>query len=116
MTITTKIKAMKIVSDAIECAVADVNRIFGRQLTPCFVAPVTAGFNTNWWASIAASERVDYRGEKMDRDLFRIFSTHSYNLPAAGYTSRVPGITEILRENHPEKLAKPPRQPEAKKC
>ncbi len=101
------IELMKVVSDAIHCAVYDVNKLYNKQLTPQFIGPVTAGTNTNWWAQIAASERVDYKGEKIDRDLIELFSTHSYNLPAAGYVSRVQGIDQILRENHPLGHGKP---------
>lgn len=101
------IELMKIVSDAVHCAVYDVNRIYHKDLTPQFVGPVTAGINTNWWAQIAASEMLDYRGEKIDHDLMELFSTHSYNLPAAGYISRVQGIDQILRENHPLGHSKP---------
>lgn len=101
------IELMKVVSDAIHCAVHDVNRLYDKGLTPQFVGPVTAGTNTNWWAEIAAAERVDYRGEKIEHDLIELFSTHSYNLPATGYISRVESIDQILRENHPQGHSKP---------
>ena len=101
------IDMMRIASDAIRCAIADVNRIYEKHLTPRFVGPVTAGTNTNWWAKIAASERIDYRGNKCDYDLIDIFSTHSYNLPAAGYEGKVQSIDKILRDNHPLHDTKP---------
>jgi hypothetical protein len=101
------IELMKVVSDAVHCAVDDVNRLYKKDLKPQFVGPVTAGTNTNWWAQIAAAERVDYKGEKCDRDLIDLFSTHSYNLPAAGYLSKVQSIDQILRENHPLGHGKP---------
>lgn len=101
------IELMKVVSDAVHCAVYDVNRLYNKKLVPQFVGPVTAGTNTNWWAQIAASERVDYKGKKIDQDLIELFSTHSYNLPAAGYISKVQSIDQILRENHPLGQSKP---------
>lgn len=101
------IELMKVVSDAVHCAVYDVNRLYNKELVPQFIGPVTAGTNTNWWAQIAASERVDYKDEKIDQDLIELFSTHSYNLPAAGYTSKVQSIDQILRENHPLDHSKP---------
>jgi hypothetical protein len=46
--------------------------------------------------------RDGYDGKKMDKDLFDIFSTHSYNQPASGYKTRVSDIRKIIEENHPE--------------
>lgn len=101
MKITQYVDAMKIVSDAVYCAVQDVNRIYGKHLKSRFVSPVTAGSNANWWAEVVKNLRVDYRGLPSDRDLLDIFSTHSYNLPAAGYASKVSDIRKIIVENHP---------------
>lgn len=52
MKITQYVDAMKIVSDAVYCAVQDVNRLYGKNLKSRFVSPVTAGSNTNWWAEV----------------------------------------------------------------
>lgn len=107
MKITQYVDAMKIVSDAVYCAVQDVNRLYGKHLRSRFVSPVTAGSNANWWAEVVKSLRIDYRGLPMDRDLIDIFSTHSYNLPAAGYVSKVSDIRNIIVENHPLKQPLP---------
>lgn len=107
MKITQYVNAMKIVSDAIYCAVQDVNRLYGKNLKSRFVSPVTAGSNANWWAEVVKSLRIDYRGLPSERDLMDIFSTHSYNLPAAGYASKVTDIRNIIVENHPMKHSLP---------
>lgn len=107
MKITQYVDAMKIVSDAVRCAVQDVNRLYGKHLESRFVSPVTAGSNANWWAEVVKSLRIDYRGLPLDRDLMDIFSTHSYNLPAAGYASKVSDIRNIIVENHPLKQPLP---------
>jgi len=107
MKITQYVDAMKIVSDAVYCAVQDVNRLYGKNLKSRFVSPVTAGSNTNWWAEVVKNLRIDYRGLPSDRDLMDIFSTHSYNLPAAGYASKVSDIRKIIVENHPLKQPLP---------
>lgn len=107
MKIETWLDGMRIVSDAVHCAVEDVNRLYGKHLKPRFVGPVTAGTNVDWWARIARAERIDYRGAVCDHDLIDIFSTHSYNLPAAGYVNKVRSIRRILEENHPLHLGKP---------
>lgn len=101
MKIDQYVDAMKIVSDAIYCAVHDVNKLYGKCLTPRFVSPVTAGSNANWWAEVVKSLRIDYRGLPTDYDLIDIFSTHSYNLPAAGYATKVSDIRKIITDNHP---------------
>lgn len=107
MKITQYVDAMKIVSDAVHCAVQDVNRLYRKCLRPHFVAPVTAGSNANWWAEVIKNLRIDYRGLPSNRDLIDIFSTHSYNLPAAGYASKVSDIRKIIVENHPLKRSLP---------
>lgn len=101
MKITQYVDAMKIVSDAIYCAIQDVNKLYGKHLKSRFVSPVTAGSNANWWAEVVKSLRIDYWGLPSDRDLLDIFSTHSYNLPAAGYVSKVSDIRKIIVDNHP---------------
>lgn len=95
------IDALKIVSDAVRCAVSDVNRLYGKNLKCKIVSPVTAGTNTNWWSSVIASVRTDYKGKTIDYDLLDIFSTHSYNIPAIGYTNKVDEIRSLLIKNHP---------------
>ncbi len=101
------IEMSRVVSDAVHCAVEDVNARYDRQIAARFVGPVTAGTNTDWWARIAASEGIDYRGENTGRDQIDIFSTHSYNVPALGYANKVQGIDALLRENHPQHRTKP---------
>lgn len=96
------IGGMQIVSDAVHSAIKDVNIKYNKNLTPKFVGPVTAGQNTDWWATIAKNIRTDYHGDTIDHDLIDIFSTHSYNSPAVGYSTRVNNIRKILVENHPE--------------
>ncbi len=101
------IMAMQIVSDAIHCAVEDVNKQYHKSLVPKFVGPVTAGQNTDWWAAISKAIRTDYHGNKTDKDLMEIFSTHSYNSPAVGYESRIDNIRKINQEAHPAHQALP---------
>lgn len=107
MKITQYVDAMKIASDAVYCAIRDVNNLYGKCLKPQFVSPVTAGSNANWWAEVVKNMRIDYRGLPSDRDLIDIFSTHSYNLPAAGYASKVSDIRKIIVDNHPLKQPLP---------
>ncbi len=107
MKLDTWIMAMQIVSDAVHCAIEDVNKAYGKKLVAKFVGPVTAGQNTDWWTAVAKNMRTDYHGNKLDKDLLEIFSTHSYNSPAAGYETRVENIRNLLEENHPAHQAPP---------
>jgi len=101
------IGAMQIVSDALTCAIEDVDKKYNKHLKARMVGPVTAGNNPEWWAAVAKNQRTDYHGKTIDHDLLGIFSTHSYNSPADGYTTRVSGIRKILADNHPQGTALP---------
>ncbi|KQS36782.1 discoidin domain-containing protein [Pedobacter sp. Leaf194] len=107
MNLNQWISGMQIVSDAIHCAVEDVNKGYRKNLRPKMVGPVTAGNNPEWWAAVAKNIRTDYHGNTIDRDLIEIFSTHSYNSPAAGYLNRVTDIRKIITENHPKNFSLP---------
>ncbi|HVW61306.1 MAG TPA: discoidin domain-containing protein [Puia sp.] len=95
------IGGMQIVSDALTCAIEDVDKRYGKHLQARMVGPVTAGNNREWWTAVARNVRTDYHGRPIDHDLLGIFSTHSYNSPAAGYLHRVEDIRKILAENQP---------------
>jgi hypothetical protein len=95
------IGGMQIVSDALTSAIEDVDKAYGKHLKARMVGPVTAGNNPEWWAAVAKNLRTDYHGRTIDHDLLGIFSTHSYNSPAAGYTGRVNAIRKILSDNQP---------------
>lgn len=101
------IVGMQIVSDALHAAIDDVNKKYDKNLQAKLVGPATAGQNTDWWATIAKNIRTDYKGNTVDYDLVDIFSTHSYNSPASGYSTRVNNIRKILVENHPENKSIP---------
>jgi hypothetical protein len=96
------VMGMQIVSDAVKSAVNDVNEKYNKTLEAKFVGPVTAGQNTDWWAGVVKAIRTDFRGNTVNEDLIDIFSTHSYNSPATGYSSRVLNIRDVIVENHPE--------------
>lgn len=102
MPLDSWISLSKIMKDALVCAVEEVNRETGASRKALLVGPVTAGTNTDWWSAVAASQRTDWRGNRTENDIVDIFSTHSYNIPAAGYIGRMDMINGILSSNHPE--------------
>lgn len=101
------ISGMQIVSDALKSAIEDVNKKYDKNLKAKMVGPVTAGNNPEWWTAVAKNMRTDYHGKTIDYDLIGLFSTHSYNSPAAGYANRVNDIRKIITDNHPAGLAPP---------
>ncbi|TDG36007.1 DNRLRE domain-containing protein [Pedobacter changchengzhani] len=107
MTLSQWISGMKIVSDAIHCAIADVNLKYNKNLKAEMVGPVTAGNNPEWWRAVMQAIKTDYHGKKVKDDLIEIFSTHSYNSPAGGYTNRVNDIRKIIEDSHPDHKALP---------
>ncbi|MDQ8005885.1 MAG: discoidin domain-containing protein [Pedobacter sp.] len=107
MKLDTYMIGVQIASDAVRCALEDVNKRYNKKLKSRFVAPVTAGNNTDWWAYVVKNIRKGYDGKELDYDLFDIFSTHSYNQPASGYATRVNDIRKVIEENHPLKKPLP---------
>ena len=101
MKLSQWIAGMQIVSDALTSAIEDVNKKYGKNLIARMVGPITAGNNPEWWTEIAKNMRTDYHGNPIDHNLLGIFSTHSYNSPAAGYETRVTNIRKILADNQP---------------
>ena len=96
------ISGMQVVSDALTSAIEDVNKKYDKHLKARMIGPVTAGNNPEWWAAVARNIRTDYHGKPVDYNLLSIFSTHSYNSPAAGYETRVSNIRKILADNQPD--------------
>ncbi|MEA4936387.1 MAG: discoidin domain-containing protein [Paludibacter sp.] len=107
MKIETYISGLQIVSDAVHCAVEDVNKRYGKKLTAKILSPITAGTNIDWWVEVMKNIRTHYSGKPGNRDLIDIFSTHAYNLPASGYATKVSEIRELITENHPQKKSLP---------
>ena len=71
---------LQLVSDAIHCAVADVNQRFNKKLNAEYAAPVLASNPLGKAAQVMMRNlRTDYRGRKMDHDLVQYYNRHRYN-------------------------------------
>jgi hypothetical protein len=78
---------LKIASDALRSAIADVNRDFGKNLVANVAAPVTInGANTidTWGQAALAQNRTDYQGNIVNYEIFNTYDVHRYG--AAGST------------------------------
>lgn len=71
---------LQLVSDAVHCAIDDVNQRFNKTLKAQYSAPVLASSPLGRAARVMMrSLRTDYRGKSMDRDLVQYFNRHRYN-------------------------------------
>lgn len=71
---------LQLVSDAIHCAIADVNKRFNKNLNAEYAAPVLASDPLGKAARVMMRNlRTDYRGRKMDRDLVQYYNRHRYS-------------------------------------
>jgi hypothetical protein len=90
MTQSEWLDRLKISSDAIRSAIADVNRDFGKQLVADISAPVAAGtVNTieTWGKTALEANRTDYQGNTVNYDIFNTYDVHRYNSPGASFVS-----------------------------
>ncbi|MGH7980901.1 MAG: hypothetical protein ACREE6_16110, partial [Limisphaerales bacterium] len=70
-------------SDAIQCAIADLDAMYGMSLTAKMYAPVTAGSATSTWPSwgeeVVTNRHVNYLGEtNPDFDVIQEYDYHQY--------------------------------------
>ncbi|MES2980849.1 MAG: DNRLRE domain-containing protein [Verrucomicrobiota bacterium] len=71
---------LQLVSDAVHCAIEDVNLRHNKKLKAQYSAPVLAGTPLGKVARVMMRNlRTDYRGKSMDRDLVQYFNRHRYN-------------------------------------
>ncbi len=84
------IERLKISSDAIRSAIADVNRDFGKQLVANVAAPVTInGANSidTWGKAALEQNRTDYQGNTVDYDIFNTYDVHRYGATGATFAA-----------------------------
>ena len=84
------IERLKISSDAIRAAIADVNRDFGKQLVANVAAPVTInGANSidTWGKAALEQNRIDYQGNVVDYDIFNTYDVHRYGASGATFAA-----------------------------
>ena len=94
---------LKLASDAIRSATADVNRLYGKQLVADVAAPVTAGGATrvdDWGKAALQQIRTDYQGQAVDYDIFNSYAAQVYNLNGASFGNEVRGIKQRIPLYH----------------
>jgi hypothetical protein len=81
---------MKVASDAIHAAIADVDADFGKSLTADVYAPVAAGTTSTidtWGKSALNGNRTDFEGNATSYDLFDTYDVHRYNSTGSAFAS-----------------------------
>ncbi|KAB1913178.1 DUF2125 domain-containing protein [Micromonospora sp. AMSO31t] len=115
------IRGLQIASDAVRCAIADVNQRYGRRLRPLVHAPVVTHVSSSrgndhmdadpdadarddryGWGEISLRNlRTDYHGTQVDYDIFHVFDTHQYNKTADVYAYEFAMMRQRMREYTP---------------
>jgi hypothetical protein len=78
---TNYLTRLQLASDAIQCAVADVNTMYGNALTPMIFAPVTAGAPTSsysTWGQLVVTNRHNGIFGQYDPD-FNLIQKYDYH-------------------------------------
>jgi hypothetical protein len=73
---------LKVASDAVRTAIADVNRDFGKSLGADVSAPTTKGGASTidtWGRDALVSNRTDYAGRAVNYDVFNTYDLHRYD-------------------------------------
>ena len=79
---------LKIASDAIRSAIADVNRDYGKSLVADVSAPVTingASKIDTWGKDALEANRTDYQAMPVNYDIFNTYDAHRYNSTGAAF-------------------------------
>ncbi|MEU2169616.1 DNRLRE domain-containing protein [Micromonospora chersina] len=115
------VRGLQIASDAVHCAIADVNQRYGKSLRALVHAPVVTHVSSSrgndhmdadpdadarddehGWGEIALRNlRTDYHGNRVDHDIFSVFDTHQYNKTAETYAYEFAMMRQRMREYTP---------------
>jgi hypothetical protein len=101
LTLAEFLQRLQLCSDAAQCAIADVNRLYGRSLTPLILAPVTAGSAdgsyAGWGESVVTNRHLNFLG---DYDpvfwLAHKYDYHQYNSTPASFGSSLASLRSRL--------------------
>lgn len=121
------VRGLQIASDAIRCAIADVNAAYGKSLQATVQAPVLTHVSSSsgndhmdadhdsdhrddvyGWGQITLNNiRTDYHGATVDYDIFNVFDTHQYNKTATTYAYEFGMMRQKMQQYTPTGVALP---------
>ncbi len=111
-TVSDYLERLKLASDAIQCALADVNARYGKSLAARIVAPVTAGNAsgdyTGWGQPIILNRHVNFLGQTdANFSLIHQYDYHEYNSAVSTFGSHLQSLHGWLTAD----MAPEPRLP-----
>jgi hypothetical protein len=111
-TVADYLERLKLASDAIQCALADMNQRYGKSLVACLVAPVTAGNAsgdyTGWGYPIITNLHVNFLGQTDSNfSLIHQYDYHEYNSSVSTFASHLQSLHGWLTAD----MAPEPRLP-----
>jgi hypothetical protein len=92
------LQRLQLCSDAIQCALADVNTIYGKSLVPKILAPVITTSSYGSWAQLVVNNRhVNFLGQT-DTNFFLLhkYDYHQYNSTPASFGSSLAALQNSM--------------------
>jgi VCBS repeat-containing protein len=114
LTIANHLIRLQLVSDAVQSALADVNAIYGKSLSPRIHAPVTAGSAdgsyTGWGESVVNNRHKNFLGQTdTNFSLIQVYDYHEYGSTPVDFGNNLSGLNNLLTAN----MSPEPRFPTA---
>jgi hypothetical protein len=91
---------LQLASDAIQSAIADVNALYGKSLSPLIFAPITAHSTadyTGWGDLIVTNRHVNFLGQP-DSNFWLIhrYDFHQYSTTSANFSNSLVGLNSLI--------------------
>lgn len=92
------LERLQLCSDAIQCALADVNALYGRPLVPTVLAPVITSSSYNSWAQLVVNNRhVNFLGQTDPNFwLLHQYDYHQYNATPTSFGANLASLRSAL--------------------
>jgi autotransporter-associated beta strand protein len=94
------LEMVQVGANAVESAIADVNRIYGKSLTPHVYGPVTTGPETDagGWGDLLIRNRTNqlFTGSAASYQLFDHYDYHNYGTSPTGFGTKVADTVAAL--------------------
>ena len=105
---------LQLASDAIQSALADVNALYGKSLSPKILAPVTSGSAdgsyAGWGESAVTNRHLNFLGQTdTNFSLIQVYDYHQYGSSPSGFGSDLANLNGFLTAD----MAPEPRYPTA---
>jgi hypothetical protein len=101
LTIANHLLRLQLVSDAVQSALADVNALYGKSLSPKILAAVTsgsaAGSYPGWGESVVTNRHLNFLGQTdTNFSLIHVYDYHQYNSSPSGFGTSLATLHSLL--------------------